>query len=187
MIGAWQLTSGCSGRRYRSAAEPRRYPKQTSTMQSKTHFATKSLHRSLYRLCNYTHLPLTTPPSTAAYVDSLASLCSEPSTGLFELLLSLKDNRLDDAIMNATIPADLFASLMQLRSQRDQLQIAKEKYLVSHDFDAAKDCLVQQRSLDATIAQIAGGEIPIMPSAIVSALRRLGYTEPLPGHNQSLG
>ena len=148
-------------------------------------YAVKNLHRSLDRVRSYTHLPFNIPTSTRKYVDSLLAACADPNTGLFDLIFRVNDDRIDNAIISAAVPDDLFDPLQRLRKQHDELQLAKEDAIVAERFYEAKAILDRQRDIDSQISRLVPGHFQLSPSVVVSAIRSLGYTGALPDADQN--
>ncbi|EMI20958.1 hypothetical protein RMSM_02114 [Rhodopirellula maiorica SM1] len=150
-------------------------------------YALESLHRSLERVRSYTHLPFNVRASTRIYVDSLLPACTDPSTGLFDLLFRSKHELVDDAIITTAVPNDLLGPLQRLRSKRDELQLEKESAIRDDQFCDAVAILDQQRDIDSLISKLVPGHIAISPDVVVAAIRLLGYTGPLPGTDRENG
>jgi hypothetical protein len=150
-------------------------------------YATKNLHRSLERVRSYSRLPFHILESTRAYVDGLLPCCSDPKTGLFDVLFRSNDQSLDEAIISAAVPTELIGPLQRLRNKHIDLQLEKESAIRAQRFCDAKAILERQRDVDSLIAILVPSHMRASPDIVVSAIRSLGYNGPLPDVEQGCG
>ena len=96
-------------------------------MQNDRHpFAVNSLLRSLRRLENFFRVPVAIRPDTKDFVNSLLPLCDTTDKPLFDFVLRLPSNALENELLKIAIPSERVQLLFTLSDEHERLAREKE-------------------------------------------------------------
>ena len=145
-------------------------------MQNDRHpFAVNSLLRSLRRLENFFRIPVVIRPDTKDFVDSLLALCDTTDKPLFDFVLRLPSDALENELLKIAIPAERVQLLFTLSDEHERLAREKENAVADQNFKLGAECRDKQYEINDTIAELVPEPINISPEHLTAALRSLGF------------
>ena len=145
-------------------------------MQQDRHpFAIDSLLWSLRRLQSFSRIPVAVPDETHEFVHSLLPLCDTSNKPLFDFVLRLPLDALENELLKIAAPEQHRQRLFTLRDEHERLAIEKENAVANHNFTLGAECRDKQYEIVDTIKELVPKPINIMPCHLTTALKSLGF------------
>lgn len=139
-------------------------------------FPFESLLNAASGLHDDEHLPISAAPETFLAIHQLINQCTDTHP-LHRFLVCDSDPwKLRDALIALLLPESSVAALGRIPSLRD-LQYAA---IASQDFQRAADIRDEIHAIWAEVPNQSGGTVSLAIEHVLTAIRNLGYTGPLP-------
>lgn len=139
-------------------------------------FAVKCIQRALARVENDRFTPAVLSPEITEYLIDLTVKHPHDGSEFSNLVLRLPYDGIENELLRQIIPEHLRQTILENRTEHEELQIKKETEISHQRFDNAADYRDRQERIAVSIRNmIANQELTVTPKLIDATLRSLGY------------
>ncbi len=139
-------------------------------------YAVKCIQRALTKVQNDRFTPAVLSPEIPDYLIDLTIKHPDDGSGFSKFVISLPYDAIHNELLRQVLPENLRQTILDRRSEHEQMQNKKETEIAEHNFENARDYRDRQERIALSIRElIAGQELLVTSTLIACVLNTLGY------------